>query len=253
MKGYKVFNKDWKCLDFQYEVGKEYHHDDIKICEKGFHFCEKLTDCFSYYDFDPKNKVAEIEAAGDVIKEGEKSVTDNIKIIKEITWADVLNMVNAGISNTGLGNSGNRNSGYKNPGDRNSGDRNSGDWNSGNWNSGNWNKTGYSTGFFNTENKNIFIFNKDSGLTRDRFINSIDIPSCLYFDLTEWINSDNMSEQEKIDNPNYKTTDGYLKTYSYQEAAIKSISQASEKDKQLIRALPNFDPGIFEEIFGIRI
>ena len=38
MKGYKGFDKDLKCMEFQYEVGGEYEEPEAKICEKGFHF-----------------------------------------------------------------------------------------------------------------------------------------------------------------------------------------------------------------------
>ncbi len=54
VKGYKVFNADMTCRDFQFEVGKEYKHKgEIKICSAGFHFCLKANDCFNYYDFNP--------------------------------------------------------------------------------------------------------------------------------------------------------------------------------------------------------
>jgi hypothetical protein len=67
MKGYKVFKPDWTCRGFQYEVGQTYKMDaDPICCKRGFHFCEKLVDCFSYYDFDPRNHVAEVEALGEV-------------------------------------------------------------------------------------------------------------------------------------------------------------------------------------------
>ena len=125
VKGYKVFNPDWTCNDFQYEVGNTYHHNgSIGLCREGFHFCEKLANCFNYYSFDPENKVAEVIATGEIIKGDDKCVTNNIEIVREISWNDVLNLVNTGISNTGLCNSGNWNSG---------------NWNTGNWNSGNWN------------------------------------------------------------------------------------------------------------------
>ena len=39
VKGYKVFNPDWTCSGFQYEVGKTFEHDgNIEMCGSGFHF-----------------------------------------------------------------------------------------------------------------------------------------------------------------------------------------------------------------------
>jgi hypothetical protein len=47
---YKVFNDDWTCRDFKYEVGKTYDLNPksfgniktkpIEICQCGFHFCD---------------------------------------------------------------------------------------------------------------------------------------------------------------------------------------------------------------------
>lgn len=69
MKGYKAFNPDWTCRGFVYEVGKEYTHQGyIKPCESGFHFCQRAVDCFNYYDFNPNNKVAEVEALGELLQ-----------------------------------------------------------------------------------------------------------------------------------------------------------------------------------------
>lgn len=49
MKAYKGFDKDLKCRDFQYEIGKEYEENGASLCNKGFHACEYPLDCFRYY------------------------------------------------------------------------------------------------------------------------------------------------------------------------------------------------------------
>ena len=125
-KGFKVFNKDWTCNGFQYEVGGTYEMKESPICcNRGFHFCTKLSDCFNYYAFNSNNKVAEVEAIGEVVSDSgdTKHCTNKIKIINELTWHEVLDLVNMGKDCTG----------YCNSGDYNSGNRNSGNRNSGNW------------------------------------------------------------------------------------------------------------------------
>ena len=73
-KGYKVFNPDWTCRGFQYKIGETFiHNGNIEMCGKGFHFCQKASDCFTYYNFDSNNKVAEVEAIGLVETDGDKS------------------------------------------------------------------------------------------------------------------------------------------------------------------------------------
>ena len=130
MKGYKVFSPDWTCREFQYKPGETYSEDvDLELCKRGFHFCEKLSECFSYYSFNPENKVAEVIAIGKVVRGDNKCCTNKIKIGKELTWTEVLEMVNDGKGCTGLCNTGN--------------------WNTGNWNTGDWN-----TGLCNTGNCN---------------------------------------------------------------------------------------------------
>ena len=183
-KGFKVFNKDWTCNGFQYEVGGTYEMKESPICcNRGFHFCTKLSDCFNYYAFNSNNKVAEVEAIGEVVSDSgdTKHCTNKIKIINELTWHEVLDLVNMGKDCTGLcnsgdwnsgnrnsgnrnsgnRNSGNRNSGNRNSGNRNSGNRNSGDWNSGNRNSGDWNSGNRNSGNRNSGNRNSG--NRNSG------------------------------------------------------------------------------------------
>ena len=96
MKAYKVFNPDWTCRNFLYEVGKSYEINEMPVlCAKGFHACKKAIDCFGYYSFNPKNKVAEVELFGDIVgKDGGKQATNKILIVKELTWHEVLELVN---------------------------------------------------------------------------------------------------------------------------------------------------------------
>lgn len=85
MKGYKAFNSDLSCRDFQYEIGKTYTlEEEPIICKHGFHFCDNIIDCFNYYPFDGKTRIAEVESLGIVIKHYKKNVTSKIRIIREI-------------------------------------------------------------------------------------------------------------------------------------------------------------------------
>ena len=273
IKGYKVFNPDWTCRGFQYKVGETFvHNGNIKMCGKGFHFCRKASDCFNYYKFDSSNKVAEVEAVGLVETRGDKSVTDKIKIVREIEWQELLTIVNEGNDCTGLCNSGNRNSGDWNSGNRNSGNRNSGDWNSGNrnsgdwnsgdWNSGNWNSgnrnsgdwnsTNFSTGFFNSEQQPIYMFNQIVNMQRDGICKLAGVQILNWnYENSWWIYSENMSAKEKAAHPEYETTGGYLKTVDFKTACKMMWDKLSDNEKSAVMQLPNFDADVFEEITGI--
>ena len=175
-KAYKVFNRNWECIPdpyksyMKYEVGKEYKFEGkIKICKSGYHACLKLVDCFNYYQFDINNKVAEVEILGDfeLQSEDSKICTNHIKIVKELSWFEVLELCNTGKENSGYGNSGNWNSGNwnsgnKNIGNMNSGHNNSGYGNSGNLNLGNWNSCDCNSGYWNSGNNNSGNWNSGS-------------------------------------------------------------------------------------------
>ena len=181
VKGYKVFTPDWTCKGKQYTCPGTFEEDvNPSVCNVGMHFCKNAADCFRYYDFDPNNHVAEVIAHGTVAEGENKCATNNLEIVREIPWAEVLEIVNTGKvctgrcnsgnwnsgnwnsgnwntgdwntgnRNTGDGNTGDCNTGDCNTGDRNTGDGNTGNWNSGNWNSGDWNTGNWNTGNWNT-------------------------------------------------------------------------------------------------------
>lgn len=290
IKGYKVFNPDWTCRGFQYEVGNTYKHDgDIRMCGEGFHFCHNIADCFNYYAFNSDNKVAEIEAIGLVKTKGDKSVTNEIKIIRELTWHEVLDLVNigkkcTGLRNSGNGNSGNWNSGYcncgncnsgdrnsgrHNSGDHNSGDSNSGNWNSGNWNSGShnsgdfnrggyntgdWNSTIFSTGFFNSMEQPVYAFNKPLEISRYEFCDNIGIRAMtVNYRNNYYVHSKHMTDEEKKEHPEHETTGGYLKTVDFETACSMMWSKMTKEEREAVKQLPNFDADVFKEITGIDV
>ena len=258
MQGYKVFDPDWKCKGYQYKVGETFEEDVTpSCCNQGFHFCTELKDCFNYYSFNPNNKVAVVEALGEVDAEadGSKHCTNKIKIVREITWEEVLQMVNMGKACTGLCNSGDWNSGNRNSGDWNSGDWNSGNRNSGNRNSGDWNKTSFSSGCFNTKESKILMFNKPSDWTFRDWWNSEArrLLNRIQKNVLEWIWSDDMTDEEKEQHPDYKTTGGYLKELDESECGQIWWNSLTDNEKDVILSLPNFDAEIFEQITGVHI
>ena len=147
--------------------GKFEEDVDIAICRSGMHFCEKLTDCFNYYQFNPENKVAEIFAYGKVLSDGNKSVTDKLEIVREIPWDEVLRLVNIGKDCTGLCNTGDMNTGDWNTGHSNTGHRNTGNCNTGYWNTGDWNTGNCNTGYMNTGHSNTGDWNTGHRNTGD--------------------------------------------------------------------------------------
>ena len=278
IKGYKVFNPDWTCRNFQYEVGKTFEEDVTpKCCDRGFHFCTKASDCFSYYGFNPENKVAEVLALGMVDTESgdTKCCTNKIQIVREISWQELLTIVNTGKGctglcntgdwNTGDCNTGNRNTGDWNTGDCNTGDcntgnRNTGDCNTGNRNTGNrntgdWNLSSFNTGCFMTEEQKIMLFDKPTDWTYRDWINSdaryalTNIPK----NVVEWVSSYDMTDEEKEKYPTYETTGGYLKVLDESESAQIWWDGLTDGSKDIIKSLPNFDAEIFRKCTGIKV
>ena len=135
-----------------------------------------------------------------------------------------------------------------NSGNWNSGNWNSGKRNSGNRNSGYGNSTNRETGIFNTTSGKIRCFNKETDLTWDE----IDHPLFLEFNLNKWIPKDQMTDDEKIESPDFHVRSGYLKTYTWEEAWANYWQDSDEEERQRVLNLPNFSWDIFTEITGIQ-
>ena len=228
--GFKVFNPDWTCRNFQYEVGKTFEEDvNPSCCDRGFHFCEKAADCFNYYKFDSNNKVAEVIAYGEVRTDGDKSCTDKLEIVREIPWDEVLRIVNIGKNCTGR-------------------------CNTGDWNTGDWNKSSFNTGCFNTKEQKIRLFNKPSSMTYREWIDSDaryllnQIPK----NVVEWVHKEDMTDTEKAAHPTYETTGGYIKVLDESECGQLWWNALTDYQKNIIKGIPNFDADIFFQCTGIR-
>ena len=81
MKMYKGFDKDMKCCDFQYEIGKTYEEPTAKLCVKGFHACEYPLDVLRYYA--PGNMSRYCEVDLDDVSD-KKSIEDSKRCGKKI-------------------------------------------------------------------------------------------------------------------------------------------------------------------------
>ena len=90
MKCYKGFDKDLKCRDFQYEIGKEYEEERAEICDTGFHACENPLDVFGYYT-PADSRYCEVELdANDQKSDDSKRVGKKISIKAEIGIAGII-------------------------------------------------------------------------------------------------------------------------------------------------------------------
>ena len=278
--GFKVFQPDWTCSPSggfkQYSCPGRFQQDgDLDMCGNGMHFCLNLVDCFNYYSFNPDNKVAEVIAHGEVIQGDDKCCTNDLEVVREISWQEVLTLVNTGKActgrcntgdwntgnrntgnrNTGNRNTGNRNTGNRNTGNRNTGNRNTGDWNTGNRNTGDWNLSSFNTGCFMTEEQPIMMFNKPSDWTFRKWLESDarwllnHIPK----NVTTWVYACDMTDQEKADHPEHKTTGGYLKTLDEADAAQTWWDGLDQCKRDIILDLPNFDADIFFKCTGINV
>ena len=258
---------------------------------KVFHFCDSLEKVHDFYSCEDSkhNRFCIIEVLGQLCEDESKCGSNHIRIIRELNEEELtiakgltggntglfnsgdrnsgnldsgnrnsgylnsgdLNSgdLNSGDLNSGYRNSGDRNSGYRNSGDRNSGnrdsgDRNSGDLNSGDRNSGIFNKTNNSNGVFCNIEPKICIFNIQTDWTLTEFYNSKYWYAIISsgFPLTEW---------EQLPETPKNGVDGKLKVNTYEEACRRWWEGITDKNKAIIKAIPNFNIDVFCDITGI--
>ena len=89
---YKGTDKEMKCRDFQFELGKEYVEKEAKLCDKGFHGCEYPLDVFAYYaPADSRFFVADLDGVTDEEAEDDsKRAGTKIKLRAEIGIAGIV-------------------------------------------------------------------------------------------------------------------------------------------------------------------
>lgn len=283
IEGYKVFNSDWTCRDKQYSC-PGYFEEDVapEVCIKGMHFFTNIEFYFRFFPLKKDVHIAKVIAVGD-IDEGwfTNCCTNKIFIIEEIPLKTIMGKLNPGgganigyanigegncgnnnigdnnrgnnnigINNCGNYNSGNSNEGYYNvgsfnmgyynTGDHNIGCNNSGYCNIGDYNTGSYNEISYSTGFFNTKEQPIYMFNKPTKLS-----------SFMIYELEGMELVHQLMTLYNIDF--YYNKNAICSSYCRKLRNKVWHCGFTEKQREAVLSLPNFDAEIFREITGINI
>lgn len=266
MIGYKAFNKDLTCRNFQYEIGKTYEMKEEPIpCEQGFHFCKAIGDCYRYYGCSRNTRICKVEALGDVVTNDDiKYCTNKIKVVEEITedWKRRGNTssTSTGYMNTSVHNSGNHNSGPMNYGDYNTGFGNVGNYNADNYNTGNYNTGQKNSGNSNSGHRNSGGANSGDwnfGYHDSGVFNTDRCPKIKMFDKeSDWTYYDWLASHAKVVMDRcpftYVNNDGYRHEVTTEDKQ-KWWDELSKENKQAVLDLPNFDKDKFKQCTGIEV
>ena len=147
------------------------------------------------------------------------------------------------------------NCGEGNTGSWNTGDCNTGNMNSGSFNTGDFNNSSFNSGCFNVKEHKIMLFDKPSDMTYQNWLDSkaSELLRQIPKSAVEWVSTDDMTDEEKVAHSTYKTTGGYLKELDKSECCQMWWDSLDIDDKEIIKAIPNFDPDIFYECTGIKV
>ena len=104
---YKGFDKDFKCRDFQFEVGKTYKQKgEIKACKNGFYACPSPLAVFAHAP--ASNRFAIVELSGAINTEGDKIAAECISVVREINLAEFIDCAVTSIKENTTNNTGNQ-------------------------------------------------------------------------------------------------------------------------------------------------
>lgn len=275
LTGFLITDGDWTGLDGKHYTCPGKFEENIMYPEagkSGMHFFLKADACYPYIEPDKKYRIAEVKAYGDIDIDWSKRIcaTNRLEVIREITMYALLEQANKGCGNTGLKNAGDWNSGDNNYGDCNAGNynnggantgdwndgiRNAGDWNTGDWNTGSHNPGSRNTGSYNDGNGNTGSCNLGNRNTGDWNLcshstgcfNTEEQPIFLFDHISSWTYEDwRKSEAARLM--------AELKDALWGNKVPDANGwwrDLTKKQKDTIRAIPNFDVDIFKRITGI--
>ena len=99
------------------------------------------------------------------------------------------------------------------------------------------------------------MFNKPTTYKSRREINCLKgtrVLNCHFLN-SWWVNSEHMTDEEKVVHPEHETTGGYLKTVDFKTACKMMWAKLRDDEKSAVMQLPNFDAEVFKEITGISV
>ena len=93
IQGFKGYDKNFKCRDMQYEIGKDYETKEkpVRCTKHGYHFCTNPFDVFGYYP-PSQSRFGEVTGSGDVSADESdtKVAVSKIHIGAEISLHDFI-------------------------------------------------------------------------------------------------------------------------------------------------------------------
>ena len=92
---YEYMNTKMCCSGFQYEIGKTYKTDKVKINECGFHACLNPQDTFIFYSQGKNSRYFKVKLSGEIAKCGmwdTNVAATEITILEEMTAYEIINI-----------------------------------------------------------------------------------------------------------------------------------------------------------------